>query len=276
MILSDLSSADIEGMSYNELIGVVGETNRIPGGTRTCSLIAREAMLGDHSLVLDVGCSTGSTTLDLTRMSRCRAIGVDINDLSIQTARQRASALGIERAMFQKEDATSLSFPDGQFDVVVCGNVTALVHDSSAALAEYSRVLVGNGLLVAVPMYYIKEPSPALVDEVSSTIQVSITPQYRQDWVEFYDVPGFEPWCSAHFAFDDIPESRVVAYCDEMLAQTHLDSLSSDAQQMLDRRYRAAMDCFRRNLALMGFTVLMLRKSSLSLDPELFTASPTP
>ena len=79
----------IRAMSYNELIGLVRETNRTPGGNRAIAAIARRLFVDARSTVLDIGTSTGSTALELTRLTGCAVVGIDKNEAA---CRRRAGA----------------------------------------------------------------------------------------------------------------------------------------------------------------------------------------
>ena len=45
MTIANLTPEDIKKMSYNELIGLVRETNRPPGGTKTIAQAAKSCLL---------------------------------------------------------------------------------------------------------------------------------------------------------------------------------------------------------------------------------------
>ncbi|MEN2989769.1 class I SAM-dependent methyltransferase [Tistrella sp. BH-R2-4] len=270
MTLPALTPEQIDGMCYNELIGLIQETNRPPGGRQTIVEVALHAFLGPHKRVLDIGTSTGVTALELARTTGCHVTGIDINPLSLQVARDRARSMGVDTVTFQEADALDLPFPDGHFDLIFCGNVTSLVRDAGRAIGEYQRVLKPNGLLATVPMYYVDTPSDTLVDEVRAAIQVPITVKYRAEALEPFRATGMEVIHESDWRFARLPRETVDAYCARILQRPHLTSLNAAARAMLERKYRAYMELFRNNLSLMGYTVMMLRKSSFIEDEELF------
>ena len=61
--IENLTPEDIKAMSYNEIIGLVRETNRTPGGLNTIKTVARMLNLNNNSKILDIGTSTGHTAL---------------------------------------------------------------------------------------------------------------------------------------------------------------------------------------------------------------------
>ena len=193
MDLSKLTEQDIMKMSYNELIGLVRETNRIPGGAQTVAYIASMCCLHEGKRVLDIGTSTGNTAIDIASLSGAEVVGIDINEDSLSEARKRAKIVGVDsKTTFELNDAMNLSLPDKFFDMVICGNVTSLLSDKEKALSEYQRVLRDTGFLVAVPMYYIKKPSDQLIKDVSNAIQVNIKPLYKDFWIDFFTKGDFE------------------------------------------------------------------------------------
>jgi ubiquinone/menaquinone biosynthesis C-methylase UbiE len=265
--------ADIEAMDYNQIIGLVRETNRPPGGSRSISKIAQEAFLRPESRVLEVGTSTGFTAIELARLVGCHISAIDINPLSCEEARTRGELFGVSSKIdFSLQDATCTNFEAASFDLVFCGNVTSLIANREKALQEYIRVLKDNGFVAAIPMYYVKEPAAALLDRVSSAIKVNVVPLRKPYWVEFFERPPLQLYWSEDYLFDHITDDVIDRFVESILARKHLLSLRPDAQQVLSRVYRDFMCLFRDNLSHMGYTLLMLRKEHVPIDRELFVS----
>lgn len=273
MKLAKLTPEDISQMSYNELIGLVRETNRPPGGYNSIFRIAQRAWLDDKSKVLEIGTSTGVTAIELARTAGCQITAIDINENSLEEAAARAKKYGVaNRISFEQVDATHMPYSDSYFDMVFCGNVTSLVSDREKALQEYSRVLKTGGFLSAIPMYYIKKPSDKLVADISSAIRVNIAPQYRDEWTKFFDAELFERYWQEDYTFDNIGKTTIDTFVDEILQRQHLTELTPEAMEQLQETYGGYMQLFRYNLAHMGYSLLLMRKETEKMDPELFTS----
>ena len=269
-----LSAADIAAMNYNELIGVVRETNRPPGGVGAISLIATRTHLSASSRILEIGTSTGVTAIELARLVGCHVTAIDINDASLAEAGRRAEAAGVSHLLsFERRDAQDTGLPENEFDVVFCGNVTSLITDRGLALAEYTRLLKPWGFLAAIPMYYTEKPSSGLIERVREALQLPIEPHDRSFWMDFFCGPERRVFFTRDYQFDHVSDEAVDKFVDEILMRPHLEELSADARQVLARRYREHMHLFQENLAHMGFTVLLLRKEPVEVDSELFSAS---
>ena len=270
--IEKLTPEDIKAMSYNEIIGLVRETNRTPGGLNTIKTVARMLNLNNSSKILDIGTSTGHTALEFGRLLNCEVVGIDINDESIKTATERCKRFKLDKVKFQLDDATNLSFKDGIFDVVFAGNVTSLVNNREAALNEYWRVLKPNGYLVAVPMYYIKEPSKKLVDDVRKAIQVNIEVQHKQEWRDFFLRENDEMFEEVDFKFLKCSDKEIDEFCKNILAREHLKKLPKESMKTLEKCYYDFMHLFNENNSHMGFTVFIIRRkeSDVFNDPELY------
>jgi SAM-dependent methyltransferase len=273
--VSAFSGDDVAAMDYNELIALVRETNRPPGGFRSIVEIATNGFLSGGSRVLEIGTSTGLTAVELAGLVGCRVTAIDINERSLEEARSRAKAAGIAHLIdFERRDATDTGLERGTFDMVFCGNVTSLVDDRERALGEYTRVLRDGGFLAAIPMYYMVAPPDDLVQRVSEAIQTTVMPLDRTFWWEFFTGDELEVVWYRDYKFDEIPGEIVDAFVDAILERPHLVALNQEALAVLRSRYRSFMHLFGENLSRMGFTVMLLRKEPAEGERELFTSTP--
>lgn len=272
--IKDLTCENVQAMSYNQLIGLVRETNRPPGGLKSIVTVAQNAFITKDKTVLEIGTSTGITAIELARLTGANVYGIDINEQSLEEARNRARKYDVKgNTQFCLEDATNLSFEDNFFDVVFCGNVTSLISEREKALSEYSRVLKTGGILSAIPMYYVKEPPRKLIQDVSQAIQIDIIPHRKDYWDNFFNVEPFHPYITEDFVFDQISKESVNDFAREILARDHLTALRKDVKEVLEKKYTSYMQLFRENLSHMGYSVMLLRKEPEPMDRELFTSS---
>lgn len=271
--IKNLTKEDILRMNYNELISIVKETNRPPGGINSIIEFAKNTFLNKDSKVLEIGTSTGFTALELGRIVGCQITAIDINQLSINECKDRARKLNLSNIDFQLGNAEKLDFESNSFDVVFCGNVTSIVNNRDSALAEYNRVLKDGGYLVAIPMYYIKEPSDKLLHDVSEAIRVNIKAHNKNYWVDIFNSEEFEILKEIDFKFDYIEDEKIIEYTRKILQRKHLDVLSEETKKELNIRYENFIKLFRENLSHMGYTILILRKTNYKFDEELFTSS---
>ncbi len=100
------------------------------------------------SSVLDVGCGEGVLTLEWAeRLGEGRIVGIDLEDPKLRAEWARRERPNLE---FRAEEATRLSFGDGEFELAAAIEVLEHVPEPEATLAEMARVASGH-LLVSVP-----------------------------------------------------------------------------------------------------------------------------
>jgi SAM-dependent methyltransferase len=99
--------------------------------------------------VLDVGCGSGSTTIELARRVAPdgAALGVDIAPSMIDAARERGASEGIDHATFAVADAQVERFGDGTFDAAFSRFGVMFFADLTAAFANIGRALAPGGRL---------------------------------------------------------------------------------------------------------------------------------
>ncbi len=123
----------------------------------------KRLQLRDGDRVLDVGCGEGRHTIGAFLSANVEAIGVDLSEQDLQTARTRADDFKAynnpqRTVSFQKADALKLPFDDNSFDKVICSEVLEHIPDYQGVLAEINRVLKPDGLLaVSVPRAWPEE-----------------------------------------------------------------------------------------------------------------------
>jgi SAM-dependent methyltransferase len=91
--------------------------------------------------ILDVGCGEGRVGRELEQR-RYAVVGVDSDAAMVELAQESHEAVAA--------DACSLPFPDAAFDAVVSVHALMEIEALEDALAEMARVLVPDGVLVAV------------------------------------------------------------------------------------------------------------------------------
>lgn len=94
---------------------------------------------------LDVGCGTGAVAMRAARAG-ADVTGLDLSDVMIATARQRAADEGLEIS-YDVGDAEQLPYPDAEFDVVSSSVGLFLAPDHEAVASELVRVVRPGGRL---------------------------------------------------------------------------------------------------------------------------------
>ena len=156
----------VEGLGYYDFMAYLGVPFFNIGGAASMDVLAERCGVGKDSRVLDVGCGTGGNSAYLVERYGCSVTGVDISEVMIMRARERAEMhpLG-DRMSFRVGDAYGLGFRDECFDVVLTVFVSQFL-DIGRAFPEFRRVLVPGGWLGVNEMYRAGDVPSELVERV--------------------------------------------------------------------------------------------------------------
>ncbi len=101
--------------------------------------------------VLDVGCGTGDTALEIAQKvgPNGKVVGIDLSPVGIAKAKKKAVEAGLSDIVeFRVANAEKLPFEDESFDTVISECVVCLTVDKQHILNEKARVLKPGGQIV--------------------------------------------------------------------------------------------------------------------------------
>jgi ubiquinone/menaquinone biosynthesis C-methylase UbiE len=125
--------------------------------------ILTRAGLPNAHRVLEVGCGTGAVLRSIVPAPRTRLYGLDIDQPSLQIAKQEAST-----ALLSYGDAHRLPYAAGSFDIVFTHFVLLWLAEPARALADMRRVTRHGGAVLALaePDYSQRVDQPAAFAEL--------------------------------------------------------------------------------------------------------------
>lgn len=126
-----------------------------PGTTMAQAAAAMTRYVADkldpapNAHVLDVGCGSGRTSVDLVRQRGVRLFGLDVSHRQVALASALADSEGVaDAATFQQGDALHLAFPDAHFDAAWMFESFFHMPDQLGVLRGLARVLRPGARLV--------------------------------------------------------------------------------------------------------------------------------
>ncbi|MDR2545199.1 MAG: class I SAM-dependent methyltransferase [Methanobrevibacter sp.] len=213
----NFSIDEIDKLNYNQLIGIVEETNRPPGGIKTILHFINYSNIKNNSKILEIGTSTGFTAIEIAKRIDCEIVAIDINKDSLKIAEDRAKKYDVhDKIKFSQENAMNLSFEDEEFNFVFSGNILSYIPEREKALKEYMRVLKPGGVLFAVPMYYKKIPSDVFFEKICNALKMEITVDTENYWNNFFNVKSLDKFLAEKYEFDYIKNKEIQNFVDEI------------------------------------------------------------
>ena len=95
--------------------------------------------------LLDLGCGTGLFTIPLAKSLGYTIVGADCSRETLDVAGRKPQS---DLVRWDQQDATSLTYEDGTFDIVFMSNLLDLVKNPSTVVSECYRVLKPGGVIV--------------------------------------------------------------------------------------------------------------------------------
>lgn len=140
------------------------------GGERGHAQIEKYAANGH---ILDLGCGSGTTSVELNPAAYSRYTGVDISDVAVQKAKDRAREAGrADRNDYYLSDIATY-MPKEKYEVILFGDSIYYVphNQLDALLKRYSEYLSENGVFV-VRMHDTSGKHRRIVDAIESHYQL--------------------------------------------------------------------------------------------------------
>jgi SAM-dependent methyltransferase len=116
---------------------------------------------------LDAGCGGGDVTFDLARRTgpAGRVVGIDLDDVKLQLARDECSTLGLANVSFRQVEISTCTFSP-EFDVIYSRFLLTHLPDPVGAIVRMQRWLKPGGFLVVEDIdftgHFCHPESPAL------------------------------------------------------------------------------------------------------------------
>jgi len=267
---------NLNKLNYSDWVALIKERNRPSGGIKSVHKVAVNAFIDPSKKVLEIGCNTGFTSVNLSLLTGCRCVGIDINKDSIKEAKKYSKEQGFnKRTNFRVANALDLPFKNETFDVVWCSNVTSFINDKEKAISEYLRVLKIGGTLVVIPIYYIRKPPIKIITEVSKAIGSKIKFMEKKDWISLFNKISLKNRykLELYYEKDYIYQNRstfIREYVNYILNKKHLLKLNKEDKEIIKKRTLNFFYLFNKNLKYAGYSILLFQKRKIKDEIELF------
>ncbi len=265
-----MNADKIKKMNYVDLMAFLGEVNRPPGGKDSIRQLVQNCFITRNSKVLDVGCNTGYCSFEIAHLSKCKVIGVDINQNMVETANKNRKSDFLDNFVkFKIADAMDLPFEDNSFDIVMSGGSTAFIENKEKALKEYKRVLKPWGFIADINFFYKTKPPARIINELNKLMNINIEPWNMNYWLNLYNKCNLEKYFIYKNDISQVSKKEVKQYCLEMVKER---KLSQEIHKELTEKILQAMLLFNENHKYLAYGIFIFRKRSIKEQISLFGA----
>lgn len=158
--MKDITAEKIQNLSYTQFVAFVNQWNVPPGSITTVSEWANYSNVNSGSDILEIACTTGFSSRELARKSRCSATGIDICKDSIETAKLNHKMYFSDLDLkYQHIDANEFE-SDKPFTHIVMGAALGFFENKELIINKIISLFDNEGYLLVSPYYLIDEKLP--------------------------------------------------------------------------------------------------------------------
>lgn len=166
---------EIAGMTYTQFVGYINQWNVPPGSLATINEWAIFGHVNQRSKVLELACTTGFSGREMSRMTGCSVLGIDICKTSIESAKyckeKYASDLDLH---YINADACTYELTE-KFSHVIIGASLGFFERPLTMLKRLSTFFWDTGYILASPYYTSIEIPKELINECQHIIGITPT-----------------------------------------------------------------------------------------------------
>ena len=136
--------------------------------------------------ILDVGCGTGTPTIELAKISDGHVIGIDIDVTSLNLLQRKIEEMGLNnRVSVIKGSMLIMDFPEESFDIIWSeGSIFAIGFENG--LKKWHRLLKPNGFLAVHDENKDKTRKLGLITKYGYTLLAQFELPEKLWWLEYY------------------------------------------------------------------------------------------
>lgn len=146
-------------MNYPDFVGYINQWNVLPGAYNTLSKWAMFSRMTEKSKLLQIACTTGFQSRELSILTGCQALGIDLSNNAIEMARYNKEHYA-PNANLNYIQGDALNFDSNEkFTHVAIGAGAQFFPNPQQAIKKCISFLNDGGFLLASP-FYIINPIP--------------------------------------------------------------------------------------------------------------------
>ncbi|WP_435947933.1 class I SAM-dependent methyltransferase [Dryocola sp. BD586] len=254
-----MSASEKAGHTF---LASLGKTRLRPGGAEATEWLFNQSNLTPESIVLEVACNMGTTSIELAQRFGCRIYAVDMDKNALMKARQNVAAAGLQdKIQVLEANATRLPFADDAFDVVINEAMLTMYVDKAKTrlIDEYYRVLKPGGRLLTHDIMFTRERLEAGGQtQLEEIVKSNVSPMTHASWKELFIASGFRSVNTHHGAMSLMSPRGLIR--DEGLARTAKILFNGLRTRENRTRFLGMFRFFRRNRHQLNYIACCSRK----------------
>lgn len=240
----------------------LGKTRLRPGGVEATEWLFSQSQLTADSIVLEVACNMGTTSIELVQRFGCTVYAIDMDKNALSQARENVAAAGLQdKIQVLEANATKLPFADNAFDVVINEAMLTMYVDKAKTrlIDEYYRVLKPGGRLLTHDIMYTSERLEASrQSQLEEVVKSNVSPMTQSAWQAQFSASGFQSVRTHHGAMSLMSPAGLIR--DEGLARAAKILFNGLRTRENRSRFLGMFRFFRRHRQQLNYIACCSRK----------------
>jgi len=177
----------INNLSYTDFVGLINQWNVLPGSYVTLSKWACFSGLNKKSKLLEVACTTGFSSRELSMLSGCRGEGFDLSDNSIKMAKYNKNkyAPNIDFSYFVADGYKYNT--KNKFTHIAVGASLGFFPEPQKMLEKCIDMLEDGGFILASPFYVTELLPESLIERARKVFGITPTSVSYKEIIKLYN-----------------------------------------------------------------------------------------
>ena len=177
---------EIQKMSYTDFVGFIDQTNVPPGSFVTLSKWINYSKINSQSNVLEIACTTGFSLREISRLTDCSGLGIDISAKSVEAAKQsKLDLLPKANISFETIDANVFE-SDTKYTHIIIGAAIRFFPDPEKIMAHLLSLLADDGYLLSTEFYATKEVPTEVIQKSQKVFNITPTAVAYKEVMKIY------------------------------------------------------------------------------------------
>lgn len=239
---NNITAEQISKMNYPDFVGYINQWNVLPGAYNTLSKWAIFSRMDEKSKLIQIACTTGFQSRELSLLTGCKALGIDLSHNAIEMAQYNKEHYAPNTHLnYIQGDALSFN-SDEKFTHVAIGAGAQFFPDPQQAIQKCISLLSDGGYLLASPFYIINPIPEDLLKLGRSVFGITPTTAGYKDIMNMYK--GLEIIYEDRNSIYQETEAELKDYCESTITRAceiHKINNSEIYDVMYKRLYQVKM-----------------------------------
>lgn len=235
----NLTASYVKDTSYTDFVGLVNQWNVLPGSYSTLSKWAIHSRMNKESRLLEVACTTGFSSRELSVLTGCSGEGFDFSEKSIEMAKYNKETYAPDSNMsYSVADGYKYQSKD-KFSHIVVGAALGFFSDPNKMLEKCVNMLFDGGYVLASPFYVTKEIPDELLRKAEKVFDITPTQVPYKDIMKQYS--KLEILFEERNTLVQETEEELHYYCKSTIDRAH-KMLGFTSHEVYDAMYKRLYD----------------------------------